>query len=70
MSYQEFLQWVTYREKVGTLNPLIRMDRGFARFCALYANSVSKNGGFKMWDFTPYEDEPPISLEQAMENWS
>jgi len=35
----------------------------------LYANAHSKRGGFKLYDFTPYEDEPPVSLEAAMETW-
>lgn len=47
----------------------MRVERGAALLAALFANSKSKNGGYKIFDFMPHEDEPPIQLDQAMENW-
>ena len=37
----------------------------------IYVNSHQKKGGtaFSLWDFLPHEDEPPITLAQAMERW-
>ncbi|WP_256675707.1 hypothetical protein [Pseudomonas sp. R5(2019)] len=36
----------------------------------LYANTHSKDGGYKIYDFMPHEVEAPISLDQAMESWA
>lgn len=69
LSYREFLGWRKYRAKRGTLNLGMRVERGSALLATLYTNSHSKNGGFKLYDFMPHEDEPAISLDQAMEAW-
>lgn len=69
ISYPEFLQWVTYRRKRGTLNLGMRVEHGSALLAALYANSKSKNGGHKVIDFMPHQEEAPISLDDAMEKW-
>jgi len=60
---------VAYRKKRGTLNPGMRIERGAALLATLFANSKSKNGGFKIYDFMLHEDEPPATLENAMETW-
>jgi hypothetical protein len=70
MSLQEFSQWVAFRKKRGGLHPGRRIDRGFALLASMYANTHTKNGGFKTADFQPFEDDDkPISLVAAMENW-
>jgi hypothetical protein len=51
------------------LNLGLRIERGSALLSTLYANSKSKNGGYKIYDFMPHEEEPPISLEEAMKTW-
>lgn len=48
----------------------MRVERGTALLATLYANAHSKNGGYKVSDFAPYHDEPTMSLEQAMEQWT
>lgn len=37
---------------------------------ALYANSKSAKGGYKIYDFMPHDSEQPLTLEQAMETWA
>ena len=69
ISYPEFLQWVIYRRKRGSLNLGRRVEHGSALLATLYSNSKSKNGGHKIHDFMPHEDEPAVSLEKAMETW-
>lgn len=69
LSYPEFLQWVKYRRKRGSLNLGMRVERGSALLATLYANSHSKRGGYKVYDFTPHDEEPPITLDQAKDTW-
>lgn len=69
LSFREFQAWQLYRAKRGSLNIGMRVERGAALLAALYANSKSKNGGFKIYDFTPHDEEPAIPLEAAMKEW-
>lgn len=48
----------------------MRVERGAALLATLYANAHSKNGSYKLTDFAPHHDEPAMSLEQAMEQWT
>ncbi|MNC14108.1 hypothetical protein D3C76_713990 [compost metagenome] len=59
-----------YRNKRGSLNWGMRIERGVATLAVLYANVHSKNGGYTLYDFMPHDSEPEISLEQAMESWA
>ena len=70
VSYTEYAAWVAYRRKRGSFNTGRRVDRAIGLLAALYANSKSKNGGFKMYDFTPYDEEPAIDIQDAMKQWS
>lgn len=69
MSYPEFLRWVAYRNRRGSLHTGMRIERGAALLAMLYANSKSKDGGFTLYDFAPHEDEPALTIEQAMKQW-
>ena len=69
ISYPEDLTWLKYRAKRGTLNTGMRVERGAALLATLYANAHSKNGGHRLHDFMPHEDEPPLSLDQALSTW-
>lgn len=69
MSYAEFLRWCQYRAKRGSLNVGRRVEQALAMLMAIYANSHSKNGGFTLYDFAVHEEEPEISLDQAMKDW-
>ena len=69
LSYQEAQQWSRYRAKRGGLNFALRLEKQLSVFYKLYTDVHTKNGGFKIYDFTPFEDEPEITLKQAMEQW-
>lgn len=69
ISYVEFAAWARYRAKRGSLHPGMRIERGAALLASLYANSLSKHGGYSLTDFAPYHDEPEVSLDDAMESW-
>lgn len=47
----------------------MRVERGAALLAALFANSKSKNQSWKIYDFMPHDEEPPIPLDEAVENW-
>lgn len=68
MTYDEFLAWVAYRAKRGSLHFGMRIESAVATLSALFANAHSK-GGFTPHDFAPHHDEPAIDLETAMERW-
>jgi hypothetical protein len=69
LTYGEFCTWMKYRQKRGSLDVGMRIERGTAMLATLYANMKSKNGGYTIYDFMPHESEPVLSLEEAMEAW-
>lgn len=71
ISYPEFLSWVAYRQKRGSLHTGMRVERGSALLAALYTNAHKKKDAepVKIYDFMPHESEPAISLDQAMDAW-
>ncbi len=70
MPYAEFLSWLAYRRKRGSFNVGMRIEESFGFFSAMYANSKTKNGGFTRWDFMAHDEPPPVSLDQAKEDWT
>ncbi|MGE6445041.1 phage tail assembly protein T [Pseudomonas bubulae] len=70
LSLSEFRQWLKYRVKRGSLNWGMRIERGTAMLAALYANSHTKDGGYKIYDFMPHDIEQPLTLDQAIESWA
>ncbi|EPH0529390.1 phage tail assembly protein T [Pseudomonas aeruginosa] len=69
LSYPEFLSWCKFRSKRGSLHLGMRIERGSALLATLYANSHSKDGGYKIYDFMLHEKEPAISLDAAIDTW-
>lgn len=71
MSYAEFCRWLAYRRKRGTLHPGLRGDRHAALLASLYINARKNKSAqaTSIYDLLPYEEEPPISMEQAMQTW-
>lgn len=69
LTYGEFVTWMKYRQQRGSLNVGMRIERGSALLATLYANANAKDGGYRIYDFMPHEDEPPPTLEQAMDTW-
>lgn len=70
MSIREFHRWALYRKERGSLNVGLRVERSLAVLSAMYANKISKDGGFKMTDFIPHEGVRALSLEEAMKAWA
>lgn len=68
MSYSEAVSWMRYRNKRGGFNVSLRVDRGAALLASLYSQVNSKSPP-SIYDFMPYEEEPEISLEEAMRSW-
>jgi len=69
LSYREFTSWKKYRNKRGSLNIGMRVERGAALLATLFANSKRTSNFLKLYDFMQHEDEPAIDLEKAIEEW-
>jgi len=71
ISYPEFLQWMAYRQKRGSLNTGMRVERAGALVATLLANKDRKKDSqpVSFYQFAPHHDEPQLSLGQAMEEW-
>lgn len=69
LTYGEFLTWMKYRQKRGSLNIGMRVERGAALLATLYANSKSKAGSYTLYDFMPHAEEPETTIEEAMASW-
>jgi len=61
---------VKYRSVRGSLNVGLRVERSVAVLTAIYANRITKDGGFKYSDFLPHERAREVSLDEAMEAWA
>jgi hypothetical protein len=68
LSYEEFLMWESYVAKRGSLNLGLRLENGIA----LIATLIKRAQGIdtEISEFMPHFDAQPISLEQAMQQWS
>lgn len=52
------------------MNVGLRIERSLAVLSAMYANRITKDGGFKSSDFIPHEKDRPLSLDEAMKAWA
>lgn len=71
LSFREFQLWVKYRNQYGSLNPMMRTEWGSALVASVLAN-VNKGTdtpAFRISDFAPHINEPPITLKEAVKNW-
>lgn len=69
LSYPEFLSWLRFRKKRGTLHMGMRVDRGAALLAALYANLRIKDASYSVTDFMPFEEHREPTVEEAMAAW-
>ncbi|AUZ69092.1 phage tail protein [Citrobacter freundii complex sp. CFNIH6] len=78
LSFLEFQQWVQYRQKYGSLNPMMRTEWGAALISSVLANvnRSSNTPAFSITDFAPHiaaveriAANEPISLQEAMRTW-
>ena len=69
ISYPEFMQWVKYRGRRGSLNIGRRVEESTALLATMYHNAHSKKTR-ELKDFMPHYYEGPITAEQAMKSWT
>lgn len=69
LSYPEFLSWMRFRNKRGTLHMGMRVDRGAALLAALYTNLRVKDASYSVADFMPFEEHREPTVEEAMAAW-
>lgn len=65
MSYDEFVAWCKYRSLQGGLNIGLRVDRAVSRALAVYFNAMSKGKKLKPHDFSPYDQESPVDVDDV-----
>ena len=71
MTADDYARLILYRQKRGPLNPLLRMDAGFALLasCVFNAAGAKKQNGqhFEQADFMRWtrEEEPEASIENV-----
>lgn len=63
------MAWAEYRRKRGSLNVGMRVEESVALLAAMYANAHSKEGNYKVADFSPHTESPDTTLADAMETW-
>lgn len=71
LAAREVMLWQAYRDRHGSLNALQRADYNAGLLASIYANSKRRSGQapFDPYDFTRFQEQKPVSLEQAMANW-
>lgn len=64
ISQAEFLDWIEYRERRGSLNLGMRLEAGFS----LLAVSINRGlgGHAKIEDFMPHMDDPEATIGDVM----
>lgn len=68
LSFAELTFWRQYRAKRGSFNVGLRVEFAAALLAYLYCTSHSKTP-YKMHEFAPHMDEPPVTLDEAMKTW-
>lgn len=63
LSWSEYLVWLKFRQKYGSLHHGMRVDRAVARAASFFGNAMSKKGGLRPEDFSPYDS----AIEEARE---
>ncbi|MBI46761.1 MAG: hypothetical protein CMG91_04730 [Marinobacter sp.] len=71
VSYTEFLLWSQYRQRRGSLNTGMRVERAGALIATILANQNRKSDSqpFSFYSLAPHHDEPVLTMEEAMESW-
>lgn len=57
MTYQEYISWIKYRNRWGTLHFGMRIDRAIARAAAFFGNFLSRKRSLKSDDFSPHDQK-------------
>lgn len=64
ISYVEFLSWIAYKNKRGSLNIGNRLESGFALIASIL--SKAHGGTSEMKDFMPHADEKVADVSDVM----
>lgn len=72
MSHDEYLSWLAYMQKRGSLHGGTRLDMAMARLRLQINRAIGGNAEYA--DFLPTYGEPepeqPITLAEAMKTWA
>ncbi|UVL70600.1 hypothetical protein [Pseudomonas protegens] len=71
MTYPEFVVWMKFRAKRGSLHLGLRVEMALAQFQAFYVNSRTAKDAPKVYpqDFAPHMDPRVESLDEAISTW-
>ena len=72
MTYLEFMVWMKFRQKRGSLHLGMRVEIAFAQFQAFFFNWKFGKDVPKLYqqDFAPHMDPRVESLNEALSNWT
>lgn len=72
MTYLEFLVWMRFRAKRGSMHQGMRVEMALAQFQAFYVNSKTGKDVPRLHqqDFAPHMDPRVESLEDAVASWN
>lgn len=70
LSYEEYLRWVSFRSKRGSLNVGLRIEHSSAMVAHMIANRYRPKDAapFSIYDFAPHVDEPELTIDD-MKEW-
>lgn len=71
LTEEEFLSWVAYRERFGSLNPIVAIDRGCGTTSFLIQAVNGGKGNYLDFvpDYRTEEQKAHDELQQAMKEW-
>ncbi|ANF84645.1 hypothetical protein A7J50_1206 [Pseudomonas antarctica] len=72
MTYSEFVVWMKFRAKRGSLHQGMRVEMALAQLQAFYVNSKTGKDAPRLYqqDFAPHMDPRVGSLEEAVASWA
>ncbi|WKT59104.1 hypothetical protein Q2E61_09205 [Microbulbifer thermotolerans] len=67
LSLVEVQRWAAYRRKRGSLHWGMRIERSIALLAKIYVDAHRRKGAppVSLYEFTPHDDEPELTFEQA-----
>lgn len=63
LTWPEYLVWLKFRQKYGSLHHGMRVDRAVARAASFFGNAMSKKSVLRQEDFSPYD----AAIEESRE---
>ncbi|NBF13093.1 phage tail assembly protein T [Pseudomonas sp. Fl4BN1] len=71
MTYSEFVVWMKFRARRGSLHQGMRVEMALAQLQALYVNSKTGKDAPRLYqqDFAPHMDPRVETLDEAIAGW-